>query len=419
MNTTPEKAAAQVVQLPTLKRLQATQPTQRRNRFALQKFINRGGSESWRVSGRTRQGVRIRENFVDERAAEMRRTELEVEYLNGDTATVMRSTKLSHEQLQLAEAAIGRLGDDWLKLLDAVNHWVKTGQQAATTDQTVKLDAAVTAYVAWLDSPACTLRPASKMAPKSRLPIFSANSANVRLGAINADFVDRFLTGLTKVSAVTRDNYKRDISGFFAWCMERPRQWIATNPCRDVKVAKPEKPAPAILDVEQCEKLLRAAEGAKLAAYVAVALFAGLRPFEITRLKWEAVNLDDREIRLEGVHTKTGRARVVAICDTLHAWLVAYKDQPFFPSGWHKRFRAVKKAAGITTWPVDVMRHTAVSHFFRKTGSYGLTAEQFGNSEAIIKMHYAARTSTADTEKFFALRPAKSGKAKGRTAKKK
>jgi hypothetical protein len=30
----------------------------------------------------------------------------------------------------------------------------------------------------------------------------------------------------------------------------------------------------------------------------------------------------------------------------------------------------------------------AISHFFRKTGSYGPTAEQFGNSESIIKLHY-------------------------------
>jgi len=38
--------------------------------------------------------------------------------------------------------------------------------------------------------------------------------------------------------------------------------------------------------------------------------------------------------------------------------------------------------AGITDWPHDVMRHTAISHYFRLTGSYGRSAEMFGNSEA-------------------------------------
>ena len=53
------------------------------------------------------------------------------------------------------------------------------------------------------------------------------------------------------------------------------------------------------------------------------------------------------------------------------------------------------------------MRHTAISFYFRNCGSYGQTAEQFGNSEAIIKAHYQGRVSTADAKKFFALKPSK------------
>jgi hypothetical protein len=51
------------------------------------------------------------------------------------------------------------------------------------------------------------------------------------------------------------------------------------------------------------------------------------------------------------------------------------------------------------------MRHTAISHFFRDCGSYGRAAEQFGNSEAIIKKHYQGRVSSADTKKFYGIRP--------------
>jgi len=140
-------------------------------------------------------------------------------------------------------------------------------------------------------------------------------------------------------------------------------------------------------------------------------------------LTWNAVNLNDREIRLEGNQTKTGRARVVSICDTLLVWLKAHEGEDFFPPNWRRAFDRVKLAAGFGTpdeqdkglqlrpWPVDVMRHTAISHYFRKTGSYGQTAEQFGNSEAIIKAHYQGRVSSADTKKFYALRPAANGKS--------
>ena len=61
--------------------------------------------------------------------------------------------------------------------------------------------------------------------------------------------------------------------------------------------------------------------------------------------------------------------------------------------------------AGLQPWTKDAMRHTAISHFFRKTGSYGLAAERFGNSEGVIKRHYQGRVSSDDTRKFYALLP--------------
>jgi hypothetical protein len=97
----------------------------------------------------------------------------------------------------------------------------------------------------------------------------------------------------------------------------------------------------------------------------------------------------------------------------LLAWLKAYKGRPIFPPNWRKIFDAVKNAAGFgehdgqTPWTPDIMRHTAISFYFRNCGSYGQTAEQFGNSEAIIKAHYQGRVSTADAKKFFALKPSK------------
>ena len=47
---------------------------------------------------------------------------------------------------------------------------------------------------------------------------------------------------------------------------------------------------------------------------------------------------------------------------------------------------------------------------FRPTGSYGLTCEMAGNSEAIVKQIYQGRVSSADTAKFFAILAMKTGK---------
>ena len=84
-----------------------------------------------------------------------------------------------------------------------------------------------------------------------------------------------------------------------------------------------------------------------------------------------------------------------------------HKDETIFPPNWLKDFRAVRKAAGVERRPSDVVRHTAISHFFRKTGSYGLTAEQFGNSESIIKLDYQGRVTSEDTKRFYRLMPPK------------
>jgi integrase len=160
-----------------------------------------------------------------------------------------------------------------------------------------------------------------------------------------------------------------------------------------------------------------------LLPYISVCLFAGLRPTEAKRLAWSQVNLADREIRLDSTQTKTRRPRLVTITDTLAAWLAGQEPKPFHPANFTKDMAAVQRAAGfgnpkenpaLKRWTPDAMRHTAVSHLFRKTGSYGLTAEQAGNSEAVIKRFYQGRVSSEETAAFYALRPTTRTKKKAK-----
>lgn len=382
-----------------------------RQRFRVTPYTNPlTGSRSWRVSGTKRDGSRIRENFSDPKDAQFRQVELEGEFLARQTETTLRATRLTDVQVRLAEMAFARLSDD-SELPRAIDSWLRGGKQQAVGDSP-RLDDAFEKYRAWL--PTSGLRVLSQNNQQRRVNTFVNSVPNLRVCDFTHDVIEDFLTK-RKVSPLTRDNDRRAISGFFSWCIERPRRWISANPCREIRIAKQEKEPPAVLTVEQCETLLRTAErfkDGKHAPFVAVALFAGLRPFEIVRLNWSAVNLKDREIRLEGVQTKTGRPRVVEICDALLAWLKAYKNRPFFVPGWLKDFRKIKESIGygvkpeLKPWVPDVLRHTAISHYFRNAGSYGKTAEQFGNSESIIKNHYQGRVSSDDTKAFYALRPA-------------
>jgi integrase len=385
-------------------------PARRKTRFNITQFQNRTGSQSWRVSGYRLDGSRVRENFSDETAANCRRVELECEFLRQPVEVAVQATKLTPEQLRVCEAACLLLGDDWGNLVPAVEYWRRTDAKNLPSDSP-RLPVAVKAYVEWLNK--SDLRPTTRKHWRNRVTLFQNSlPAAVKVSEITTDDVLTFLRG-RNISAAGQSAYRGAVSHFFSWCIERPRRWARFNPVREIKIKATRPGLPDVLSVSQCEAVLRAAETHKkglLVPYLAVCLFAGLRPFEAARLTWEQVNLEDGEILIEPEMTKTKRARVVKICATLAAWLRAHKGEAFFPSNHRKEFDMVKNAAGLKDWTPDILRHSAISYAFRASGSFGLCAEQFGNSESIIKKHYKGLVSTKDAKAFYRLLPTKGAK---------
>lgn len=392
-------------------------------RFKILKFINpRTDTTSWRVSGIKRNGERIRENFADVTEAQFRQTELEGEFHAANGVAALRATRLSDEQVGIAEAAFKRLERDE-DLITAVDHWLRTGKPASIKESP-RLDEALTAYAAWLET-TTNLRPLTKNHLRARVTHFVRNTGNVRVTDVLPEHIEHYLAQ-RNVSANTKDANCRAISSFFTWCMKGKRHWAVNNPCYAVEIEgliSDEDREPEVLPVKECAALLRTAEQfekGRLVPYIALCLFGGLRPFEAARLTWEQVNLVDGEIRLKGTQTKTGKGRIVAIDRTLKAWLGRYrKAGEIHRPSYEPELKALRASIGygpktaenpdLKPWVPDVLRHTAISHYFRHTGSYGRTAEQFGNSEGIIKKHYQGRVSSADTKRFYALRPRSGG----------
>ena len=379
-------------------------------RFKVAEYINpKAGTTSFRVAGIKRDGTRVRENYQHAASAQVRQIELEVEWLGRQSPTVVRATALSDSQVKLAEAAFARL-DAEEEMTSAIDAWIRHGR-AQSVKQLVRLNEAVDQFFAWLGTTE-ELRPASRDSLKVRVNVFRNSVGNMVVSHLTPEAVEQYLER-RQVCNATRTADMLCLSRFFSWCIQRPRRWMASNPCREIHLPRAESAVPAILTVDQCEKLLRVAEtfkAGKLVPYLAVTMFAGLRPTEAHRLTWAQINLEDGELRLEGNQTKTGRPRVVTIHPTLKAWLTAYQGKPFCPlnasrSAVHAELQALRRASGFANWVPDVLRHSAISYSFRQSGSYGLTAEQFGNSEAIIKQHYQGRVSTEDAKRFYALQP--------------
>jgi integrase len=402
-------------------------------RFKILPFTNpRTGTPSWRVTGTRRNGQRIRENFADAQEAQFRHTELEGEFHAANGVAALRATRLTDEQVAIAEAAFRRLerGED---LITAVDHWLRTGKPASIKESP-RLDEALKLYLDWLDG-TTDLRPVTKANLRWRVTDFVRNTSNMRVTDVLPEHIEHYLAQ-KDVSANSKDSYCRVLSSFFSWCMRGKRHWTVNNPCYAVElegVRDDDDREPVVLEVKECAALLHAAEkfrGGRLVPYLALCLFGGLRPYEAARVKWDQVNLDDGEIRLMGAQAKTGKGRLVMIDKTLKAWLKRYEERDeIYRPGYKSELGELRARLGYGTpteeqpklkpWVVDVLRHTAVSHYFRATGSYGRTAEQFGNSESIIKKHYQGRVSSAETKKFYALRPTPmraSGKAAKRVA---
>ena len=148
------------------------------------------------------------------------------------------------------------LGDEWARLVDAVDLWKRTGGQVLPDSP--RLYEAVDQYLEWLETKS-PFRDATKRHWRVRIKTFKKSVTNTRLAQVTPEFIEQFLDKRTS-SAACKDTDRRAVSRFFSWCIERPRRWVAANPCREVRIHQDAKGPVAVLSVEECKSLLQAAE---------------------------------------------------------------------------------------------------------------------------------------------------------------
>jgi integrase len=94
------------------------------------------------------------------------------------------------------------------------------------------------------------------------------------------------------ISPQTRRNYVTKLKQFFKWCLSEGL--IDTNPADTITVSVAAK-VPEIYSVDECKRLLEVVQQPShraLTGFVALGLFAGLRPSEVERLSWNEVHWD-------------------------------------------------------------------------------------------------------------------------------
>jgi len=168
-------------------------------------------------------------------------------------------------------------------------------------------------------------------------------------------------------------------------------------PTAAAKIKKRNVPqvSPEIFTVGECEEslLFLREQRPLLVPAFAIAVFAGLRPSEIRRLKWGNIDIDSGYIELTAkTARKLEQARFVPIQENLKAILLEYKkpakESIVTLTGWRNISVLLRESETIERWKEDVTRHSYISYRLAQTSSLSRVADEAGNSEAIIKKKY-------------------------------
>ena len=219
------------------------------------------------------------------------------------------------------------------------------------------------------------------------------------------------------------NHYLRFTKSLYRWAISE--EIAEFNPFANICPRRAEHKEVSVLSVQEAEALLEAASAlysGELLAYVAITLFAGLRPdSEMRKLSWDAINLEDAEIRV--TQGKTRIPRTVEMPENLVGWLkICDRSRAIYPKNFRRKWAAVRKRAGfkggvatsqkqrdseagLKPWVKDYARHSAISYRVRQTGDIFRTATWAGNSPGIIRRHYLGLVSASDAKAFWRILP--------------
>ena len=219
----------------------------------------------------------------------------------------------------------------------------------------------------------------------------------------------KHFTNQTKLNRLTK------IKQFFNYCMEKPREWVKENPCDGITITAESKEV-EILANSQVLALLEAAMKEKesvkamMIPYLALGLFAGLRPEEAQKMRWEWIEQLEEEkgivqVKVPAGISKISESRYAELLEAGWNLIKPYIKQSG-PIGWSRRaFRRIRDKAGFAglEWPADCIRHTYASNWLALHKERSHLAEIMGNSPAIIRRHYKRAIPIKDAEIYFKI----------------
>jgi integrase len=217
-------------------------------------------------------------------------------------------------------------------------------------------------------------------------------------------------------SAKSRNHYRTTVRQFLQWAVRKDYLSI-TNRLAEADGLRPEHANTAQVSFYTPPELaaLLANADDTLRPFIAVGGLAGLRTAELLRLDWADVWRVPGHIEITAGKSKTRQRRLVEICAALQAWLEPYrahKTGQFWPgeeTTLQEHFGELCEKADITR-KANGLRHAFCTYHFVANANENQTAQQAGNSPAMIHAHYKGLATKAEAKKWFNVRPARTAK---------
>lgn len=335
-----------------------------------------------------------------------------------------KAWNFTEAQRKDAVRAQGLLKGRKVTLTQAVQSYLENTRTVAYSDSTAALiDMYVEEQEARKD-----LRPRSLSDIKKFMAALQLGLGHMAVGAISETNVTEWLDDCD-FAPTSRYNHRRYARGFFLWCADK--KLIDRSPIK--KCVAPQKEVPEIYTVAQTKAIMDAAlsfaskevlrwEGtervavyrAEIVSYLAIALFAGVRPKEIMRLRHSDLDFDAGEIIITSATSKTKKARRVTISPNLAKYLIPYRqegDGLLFPLSETSLVRWRTKVftlAGVTHLQ-DGARHSFATYFLAGH-SMDDTIVQMGHTDTKVlfsNYHGLAVNRKTQAKKYFAISPDK------------
>jgi integrase len=249
---------------------------------------------------------------------------------------------------------------------------------------------------------AANLRPKYLSELRRYLRLFARGKESMDVGRFGVAEIEAWFAGRNESPSARIGNLGK-LSALFDHCWRR--DYIKDNPCLRVEKPYVEVGVPKIFSIEQCERLMETAmkTDKNLIPELALGLFAGVRPDEVSRLNWDKIDLKRKLLTIDAAASKVRHRRLVNLHPACVAWLKLGGELPSLVNH-RRRMDMLKKTAEIYEWPHDVLRHTAASHLVALHGAR-TAAEILGHSETMLFKHYRELVRPEETKRFWNILP--------------